>query len=326
MLTKAALYHYLVAEIFPQLVPPPYGSLRVGKISRQKQVYLFCEKINKITVIGKIFKNPSVSLEKAWMDAEREYHNLKLAREKFGMNNAAYRVVTPLGKKRGLSCLLITEKAPGETLDHYIAKAIYEHQTKKLFEKLSNLAKFLAILHKNSESERAVSLDLPRHYLDKLMNSLSKNILSELKEKAIERYSSEWWRTGALFTGDKEVMVHGDATPTNFLFYHDEVIGIDLEKMKYADRCWDLGFVAAELKHHFAWRLGSGWSAEPFIGHFLWEYAMNLKDALFFRSITRRIPFYMALGLLRIARNPWLDETYRKNLLGEAKGCLKYGL
>jgi aminoglycoside phosphotransferase (APT) family kinase protein len=118
-----------------------------------------------------------------------------------------------------------------------------------------------------------------------------------------------------LFAGNREVIVHGDATPTNFLFQQYEVIGIDLEKMKYADRCWDLGFIAAELKHHFAWRMGNGWYAEPFIGHFLWEYTINYGDAPFFWVITRKIPFYMALALLRIARNPWLDEPYRKNLI-----------
>ena len=70
-------------------------------------------------------------------------------------------------------------------------------------------------------------------------------------------------------------MVHGDATPTNFYFDKENVIAIDFEKMKSADRCWDLGFIAAELKHYFMWRKHDGWAAEPFIRHFLWEYASH---------------------------------------------------
>jgi hypothetical protein len=95
--------------------------------------------------------------------------------------------------------------------------------------------------------------------------------------------------------------------------------------MRYADRCWDLGFIAAELKHHFLWRTGNKWDSEPFIGHFLWEYASSSSDIRFFYIITDKLPLYMALGLLRIARNKWLNEEYRKTLVEEARLCLKSG-
>jgi len=103
-------------------------------------------------------------------------------------------------------------------------------------------------------------------------------------------------------------------------------MGVDLEDMKWADRCWDLGFITAELKHHFMWRMSDGWAAEPFIGHFLQEYAAHCSDTDMFHIVTCKIPLYMAMGLLRIARNAWLDEWYRRNLIAEAQQCLKYGL
>jgi len=96
--------------------------------------------------------------------------------------------------------------------------------------------------------------------------------------------------------------------------------------MKWADRCWDLGFIAAELNHHFMWHTGSGQTVEPFIGHFLSKYAAYYWDTSFFHVITRKIPLYMALGLLRIARNLYLDKNYRALMVLEAKQCLKYGL
>ena len=318
-------YPYLKNEIFPQLAPPPYGRLEMKRLSQQKPVYLFQERTKKIKVVGKLFETEFVPLDEAWRRTEREYSNLKELREKFGMNNGAYRVVAPLGKKKELSALLVTDMAPGKILDDYIADAIYEHQSNRLFEKLSSLAWFFVKLHRNTVTDKQVSPDLPRQYLDNLLQSLSKGPLDASKRTALEKYAANWWEKDGIFT-DREVIVHGDATPTNFFFQHHAVIGIDVDKMKGADRCWDLGFIAAELKHHFMWRMGDGWAAEPYIGHFLWDYAITYGNEQFFYAITRKIPLYMSLGLLRIARNTWLDELHRKNLISEAKRCLKYGL
>ena len=89
-------------------------------------------------------------------------------------------VVAPLGESKDLSALLITEQALGQTLDYYIAKAIYEQGRDELFEKLGYLARFLVKLHQNSENERTVSSDLPGAYLDKLLNFLSEQTLDAL--------------------------------------------------------------------------------------------------------------------------------------------------
>jgi len=320
-----ALHLYLIGEIFPQLAPPPYGPIEIQRLVREKPVYLFHERTRGIRVIGKFFESDHIPRHEAWQYAKQSYTNLKHAREDFGMNNGTYRVVAPLGLKKELAALLVTEMAPGKILDHYIVRACYEGQSDRLFEKLSCLAGFFAKLHRESETHRHVSPTLTQHYLDKLLNSLQHGPLQPSDGHAIKKYAARWWAAKELFT-DREVTVHGDATPTNFFFYHQEVVGIDLEKMKQADRCWDLGFIAAELKHHFMWRIGDRWAAEPFIGHFLWAYAVTLGDPRFFYTITRKLPLYMSLGLLRIARNTWLDEPYRYTLIQESRRCLKYGL
>ena len=324
---KVALCEYLKEEVFPRLAPPPYGEMGIERICRRKPVYLFLDRAQNIMVIGKFFKYGTVALDEAWRSAEREYSNLRLLRDKFGMYSDDYQVANPLGKNKEFYSLLVTEKVPGETLDYYIAGAIHEQRWQQLFDKLSYLARFFVKLHRNSNTDRRVSRELPCWYLGELLNTLSQGILSSLERDTIEEHAAGWWEENSIFTEDREVIVHGDATPTNFLFQGKKVTGIDLERMKWADRCWDLGFVAAELKHHFAWRMGDGWAAEPFIGHFLWQYAAHYKgDTQFFSAITRKIPFYMALGLLRIARNLWLDEPYRKGLIMEAEQCLRYGL
>jgi hypothetical protein len=70
--------------------------------------------------------------------------------------------------------------------------------------------------------------------------------------------------------------------------------------------------------------LGDKFAAEPFIGHFLWEYACHFPDReRAFRSITGRVPFQMALTLLRISRNSWISQTHRRRLIEEAKITLR---
>jgi hypothetical protein len=70
--------------------------------------------------------------------------------------------------------------------------------------------------------------------------------------------------------------------------------------------------------------VGDKWLAEPFIGHFLWEYACHFPDRdKAFAAITRRVPFYSGLTLLRIARNTWIGDKYSRQLLDEARKTLR---
>ncbi len=322
---EKALQTYLREEIFPQLSPPPYGKIEINRLVSDKPVYLFAEKDRQLLAVGKSFKYGEIPLEEAWLSADKEYTNLKLVRERFGMAGDSCEIVSPLGEKKELAALLVTCKAPGHLLEHYIQRAVYEQRQLKLYQKLGYLAKFFATLHSNSRTEVRVSTDMPREYLARILKSLHHRLLDYSEIKAIESASNHWWDRSGASNPDTEVIVHGDATPTNFFFYRDKVTAIDLERMMYADRCWDLGFIAAELKHHFLWRTGDKWAAEPFIGHFLWEYALGLGNTRFFQAITRKLPLYMALGLIRMVRNRWLGESYRRILLQEVKLCLEFG-
>jgi len=94
--------------------------------------------------------------------------------------------------------------------------------------------------------------------------------------------------------------------------------------MKHADRAFDLGRIAGELQHYFLQANRNKAAAEPFIGHFLWEYACHFPDrGRAFHSITGRLPFQMALTLLRIARNAWVSAGHRGRLVEEAKIILR---
>ena len=124
---------------------------------------------------------------------------------------------------------------------------------------------------------------------------------------------------------DQQVWLHGDATPANFLFGDGmDVAAIDLERMKRGDRMFDVGRVAGELQHAFMRDTGDRHRADPFIGHFLWEYSCHFPDRQrTFESIKARVPYYMALNLLRIARNDYIDRDYGGRLVSQAKRLLQ---
>jgi hypothetical protein len=133
------------------------------------------------------------------------------------------------------------------------------------------------------------------------------------------------WRAKSCMWEDRAVLVHGDATPSNFLFGRGRhTMAIDLERMKWADRVFDLGRLCGELKHFFFQATGDAHAAEPFIGHLLWEYCCHFPDRVSaFSAITRRTPFHMGITLLRVARNSWIDWEYRWQLVREAKVILR---
>jgi len=109
-------------------------------------------------------------------------------------------------------------------------------------------------------------------------------------------------------------MVHGDATLSNYLFDGD-TCAIDFEGARnHTHPVRDLGILASDLKTSD----GSSARAEDYIGHLLWHYSQGEEE---FRRHTAALPFFMALGYLRIARLPWRAAECDW-LLSEAEACL----
>jgi len=77
-----------------------------------------------------------------------------------------------------------------------------------------------------------------------------------------------------------------------FVFSRDVYLYEDLEGgFRVVGKFFPPGRLAGELKHFFMRDTGDPWAAEPFIGHFLWEYCGYFPDRQdAFSSITRRIP------------------------------------
>ncbi len=226
-------------------------------------------------------------------------------------------MIRPLGLSRDINGVLAVEYYSGEEFSHAIARATQHRDDAHLYWRLKALAYFLATLHNRTANGATVDFDPECRYFDTIVGRLSK--AHRIGQRDIDELSGlrDRWRERPQMWQDRQVWLHGDATPANFLFGHGmDVAAIDLERMKRGDRMFDVGRVAGELQHAFMRDCGDRHRAEPFIGHFLWEYSCHFPDReQTFESITARAPYYMALNLLRIARNDYIGQDYGRRLV-----------
>jgi len=50
--SQSSVREYLKSEVFPELAPPPYGDIKIRRLSWQKPVFLFLERSRRIAVGG----------------------------------------------------------------------------------------------------------------------------------------------------------------------------------------------------------------------------------------------------------------------------------
>lgn len=319
------LYGYLRDEIITELgFSPKNPSFRVFQSSCSRDVYLYDEQSSGVKVVGK-FHPPRRNTDHAPpRTGETEYNNLVFLRS-LGFDSLPHYIVKPLGFNREIGSVLVVEHLDCNPLSSVINDAIHLGRQNRLYRKLSALAHFLASLHNRTAGDLPVDFNFSYNYAGRLINSLiTRRGIGP--EHSVELYSlREAWRSCRCVWEDRSVLVHGDVTPSNLLFGSgDNVMAIDLERMQWADRAFDLGRLCGELKHFFFNGAGDPNASEPFIGHFLWEYCLRFADRMSaFRAITKRIPFYMGITLLRIARNGWVQHHYRQRLLFQAREILR---
>ena len=317
------VYGYFQYHIVPQLgLHLPDAAWKVFRFHAPRDVFLYEEKHRGIRLVGKFFKGPDRG--QARRTGETEFNNLSFLRS-IGFANAPHYAVRPFGFNPDIDNLLVVEHLDGESLSDLIQSALIDGRHNRLFRKLSGLGHFFATLHNRTAGELTVNFEEACHSMEWFVQHLEARWGMGRDDVQECRRLLSVWRGRSCMWEDRSVLVHGDATPSNLLFGRGrDVMVIDLERMKWADRAFDLGRVCGELKHFFFRHTGNPWAAEPFIGHFVWEYGCHFpdRDAAFY-AITRRLPFYMALTLLRIARNSWIDPDYRRRLIREAKQILR---
>ncbi len=321
------LYDYLKYDIQPQFTNQSEVEYRVFRLTGSNDVFLYEEKFSGVRFVGKFFHSGyNQNHEAAYRHLCREYHHLNMLRS-LGFDSDKCYVPRPLGSNALLNYLLLTEFCTGEMLGSVIVRAIQNNDDCLLYQKLSVLAFFLATLHnKTADWEQPVYFQKNMNYMNALIQALQR---CGVEKNPGELYGlAHAWSCLPFMSMDASVLVHGDATPANFMCgVGDTLIALDLERLHRTDRVFDTGRIVGELAHFFMAHTGNRLNAERFIGHFLWEYASWFPDRKrAFESMNQRVPFYMGMTLLRIARNNWLDWKYRKRLVQEAKICLKGGL
>jgi aminoglycoside phosphotransferase (APT) family kinase protein len=300
---------------------------RVFRLSGSNEVYAYEERASRTRLICK-FYGPKFGWDrdKAASTACQEYESLTTLRG-YDLVGSPHHVIRPLGFNRDINCVLALEYYAGEEFSEAIARSIRDGDDAHLFWRLKALAYFLATQHRRTANGAAVDFDSDCRYFDVLVDRLRTG--ERIGQWDVDEFSwlRDLWRERPQMWQDQQVWLHGDATPANFLFGEGmDVAAIDLERMKRGDRMFDVGRVAGELQHAFMSATGDRYRAEPFIGHFLWEYSSHLPDQQqAFASITARTPYYMGLNLLRIASNDYIDSDYGGRLIAQSKNLLRAG-
>jgi len=264
----------------------------------------------------------------------QEYDNYLQAAAR-GLTNGCSRIPRLLGRHPESRLGLLLEAIPGPDLDGLIRRACLHGEAAPLWQGLESLAELLAFFHSRPLPETPASGLEALDYLDKLRLQLHRlGLLTAETEADLAAEGAAWEVRLAQFP-DRRVLVHGDATPTNFLFPdnggqgrppHSQAVALDLERLRPADRLWDLSWLAGELKHAWSWRTGEAAAAEAAIGRFFRAYLAALPgDPQLAERLFLLNPFYMALAELRIARNSYLSDDYRRWLVAEARQCLACG-
>ena len=298
-------------------VHEPQPAYRAFRLSGSNEVYGYEEESSGAKVICKFYGSRF-----GW--ARQEYEGLETLR-RYKLVGSPHHVIRPLGLSRDINGVLAVEYYSGEQFSHAIARATRHRDDAHLYWRLRALAYFLATQHNRTANGATVDFDPDCRYFDRLLGQLRN--ADRIGQWDVDELAwlRDLWRDRPRMWQDRQVWLHGDATPANFLFGQGlDVAAIDLERMKRGDRMFDVGRVAGELQHAFMSAAGDRHRAEPFIGHFLWEYSCHFPDRQrTFESITARLPFYMALNLLRIARNGYIDHDYGGRLVGQAKLLLR---
>jgi aminoglycoside phosphotransferase (APT) family kinase protein len=320
------LYGFLSKIMRDRLgVGEPQLAFRVFRLSGSNEVYAYEEKFSRAKVICKFYGTRfRTDLDKAAWMARQEYEGLRTLR-RYHLVGSPHHVIRPLGLCRDINAALAVEYYSGEEFSHAIARATQHRDDTHLYWRLKALAYFLATQHNRTANGATVDFDPECRYFDQIVSSLRKvHRIGHRDALELSRLRDRW-RDRPRMWQDRQVWLHGDATPANFLFGHNmDVAAIDLERMKRGDRMFDVGRVAGELQHAFMRDFGDRHRAEPFIGHFLWEYSCHFPDReQTFESLTARAPYYMALNLLRIARNGYIGQDYGSRLVAQAKRMLQ---
>jgi len=315
--------HPLARVLLSHLGTDSGQCFNVERLRASRPVFRFFLPGDGLGLVGKFFVD-QVPASPQDRSLAREYQNYQ---GNPGQELAAAGLIPRLvGQAPGVRLGLLLEGLPGPNLDFYLAEAAQDRGLERCLRRLVRLAELLAFFHTRPLPRQPVSPESVLAYFHKLRNQLQVMGLLSSEEVEVLAAESRAWEDWFAAYNDVQVLIHGDATPTNFLFPDGRVVAVDLERLRAGDRLFDLSWVAGELRHAWGWRGREFCNSEAAIQTFLRAYleAISADDSLA-RRILALNPHYMALAELRIARNSYLSWEYRRALVAEARRCLSFG-
>jgi hypothetical protein len=213
------LYGYIQGHIAPRLgLNAPGAVYRVYKFTCSRAVYLYEERHSKVRIVAKFHENqlPGSPLS-ARKSGEKEYSDLLYVRS-LGFTSRPHYVVRPLGYNPGIGNALLEEFLEGEQLSSVIDSAIFQGNRDRLYQKLAALAHFLATLHNRTAGDWRVNHEETHDYAGKLIHSLVTKWGMGPADSGELYFLRDQWLAKSCMWEDRAVLVHGDATPSNFLF------------------------------------------------------------------------------------------------------------
>lgn len=281
----------------------------------KKNVYKYTSNFDGTSFVAKFFGNSgTVNKEIAKKRLLWEFNKLKYFQT---CSNKKTKIINPYCYLVNVDYALVEPYIDGKTLDYYIKSAIINNKKDKLQKKIYLLAMLLNCIHK-SLTQKHYDLKVEKNYCSKILSTLYKDdLIDKYKMLKIKNICEKKFSN---ITTDAS-NIHGDATTTNFIYANETIYAIDMEKSKIASIELDLGFIVAELKHHFMLFGLQEHDASDYISYFLYQY--SLLSGKNFNYLENNLQIFIALGLFRIARNWYLDSNYRHLLIEKAIGLIK---
>jgi hypothetical protein len=252
------------------------------------------------SLIGKFYAEPKI-----W---PKNYNPVQSMQREFDALRNLSNIINvpwPIASRSDFHCVLLTEHIQGNNLFEFMKNE------KDLYGRLSIIAHALRRLHENTKSDYRKQDEFA--YFHNLLDHLN---LGKERRQEFNILLGDWWYS-TLIDQSHGCRIHNDPNPTNLAFIDDKLIILDLESSwEHANFIHDLGVISAELKYYFARHKGNELRAEPYIGHFLWHYCRGESE---FNRVTNALPFFISLGLLKIARLGF----YSSFIFKEALACLR---
>ncbi len=324
------LFGFFVADVLPRILDAPVSQpeFEVYALHPAFLVARYHERSSKLDLVCKFYGNKLPSNgsrpepEYFLRLLEQEYSNMQQIWE-LGFDRPPYRIVQPLAINPAINFVLVEEFVAGPKLDAFFKVALDDPYSLMLEQRLDDLAGFLAHLHTRSSSDRPLRLEYATGYFGKLIDQLiDRHVLRDQEPQALQALRHTWAQRASLTYGT-QALLHGDATPVNFVFgAQHEVVAIDLERVHWGDPYRDVGCVMAEILHTL--RLGGQHDrGRALAQRFATTYQQRVQNAAPPQIAQQRLALWTGLTLLRICRNDWLDMLYRRELIQEAWQWLK---